>query len=930
MLKKIILLIVCIFMLQTILIAQEPDDVITMIREELPAKDVVLNKLNEIEEALLLDEKDVLQKENKKYYSRVLQLINEVEDFEYEKLNVLNEFDVTTKMIETWEKSDVQDFFTLDDLYKHLIDYKKTRELVKEKSIILSRISYDRDVLKQQKASVKKQILRLQTKKKEQELKVKRSVTQEETNVAIEQIKHTTALISIKERTLKAIDLNITLLDEKKPLAEIAIRTFKDLLKHNAHMVDLAKKYLYISQEELEMKNNEIKDGNQIIFEQIETINSQIIDILTQLNTEKDKRAQIHKQLKAGETPELQEQYNISNYTINYYKAQINYLESKIYYYQLEQELQENQFKFLELYALEQLDQLSTRALNARSTNLAVKKEQLSKMKQMAAQTSDSLQASINTMVEMIEEWSIQLKTSPDDTVVQNYNPSKIASLQNEIGLKEEYAGFIDDFIKIIDENMESYEERAHFIQTKVGVKKLLLREKKILGMQDVYVLISFVIFILLFLIVRKKIIAFHKKQFFLKVSTLIPVLFPAFTVILFGVSFIGLVQLYLYLYWSVFYTLLICYVCHYILGSMEEFLDKIEHKADEEMEQQEEAAKTNENIIITVTQKLSIFAMMGFSIIKVLIIFIAAILLFVVWTEPFDLLKLIFQMLNIDPAILTKTIVTKTVKLAIVVGIGGFVIALSKFIGKKIFEMIEDDNKLETNEKEARAQTLIHVATNFIKIVVLTFVIFSFLQEIGVNIATLLTGAGILGLAVGFGAQSLVKDFFSGFFILMENQYAVGDVISINGTGGLVEKITLRVTILRDLSGNRHIFPNGLITAVTNMTHEWSRCVIDVGVAYKENVDRVIDELKTIGLDIYHDAAWKDIINKEPEILGVDKLGDSAVFVRMLAETKPIKQWDVMRELNRRIKNHFDKVGIEIAFPHMQVYFQDQTNKEG
>jgi moderate conductance mechanosensitive channel len=194
-------------------------------------------------------------------------------------------------------------------------------------------------------------------------------------------------------------------------------------------------------------------------------------------------------------------------------------------------------------------------------------------------------------------------------------------------------------------------------------------------------------------------------------------------------------------------------------------------------------------------------------------------------------------------------------------------------------------------------------------------------LDAIGLQIGPMIAAAGIVGLAIGFGAQSLVQDVISGFFILLEDQVRVGDVVQLNDKGGLVERITLRTIILRDLAGSVHYVRNGKIDIVTNMTKDYSRYVFDVGVAYRENVDEVIEVLKEIDAGLRADPDFKDDILQPIEILGLDRFADSALIIRARTTTKPIKQWRVGREFNRRLKMKFDELGIEIPFPHLTVY---------
>jgi small conductance mechanosensitive channel len=199
-------------------------------------------------------------------------------------------------------------------------------------------------------------------------------------------------------------------------------------------------------------------------------------------------------------------------------------------------------------------------------------------------------------------------------------------------------------------------------------------------------------------------------------------------------------------------------------------------------------------------------------------------------------------------------------------------------------------------------------------------------LRELGVDIAPILASAGIVGLAVGFGAQNLVRDVISGFFMILENQVRVGDVAIVNGTGGLVERVNFRTIVLRDLSGVVHVFPNGAINTISNMTSEWSAYVFDIGVAYKEDVDRVIQIMRDTGKALREDKKFGPLMVDDIEVFGVDQFADSAVVIKGRLRTKPIKQWDVGREYRRRLKYAFDEAGIEIPFPHRSIYFGEAS----
>lgn len=194
-------------------------------------------------------------------------------------------------------------------------------------------------------------------------------------------------------------------------------------------------------------------------------------------------------------------------------------------------------------------------------------------------------------------------------------------------------------------------------------------------------------------------------------------------------------------------------------------------------------------------------------------------------------------------------------------------------------------------------------------------------LEQIGLNVTPILAGAGIVGLAVGFGAQNLVRDIISGFFLVLENQVQVGDVAIVNGTGGLVEAITFRTIVLRDVAGTVHVFPNGVVTTLSNMTQGWSAYVLDIGVAYKEDTDRVTEVMRRVADELRQDRELGPFMLDTIEILGVDAFADSAVVIKARLRTLPIRQWVVGREYRRRLKKAFDAAGIEIPFPHRSLY---------
>lgn len=227
--------------------------------------------------------------------------------------------------------------------------------------------------------------------------------------------------------------------------------------------------------------------------------------------------------------------------------------------------------------------------------------------------------------------------------------------------------------------------------------------------------------------------------------------------------------------------------------------------------------------------------------------------------------------------------------------------------------------------EMQKRADTLVSVIRYILDVSIIAVMTIMILGEFGVKIGPILAAAGIVGLAVGFGSQQLVQDIISGFFILLEDQIRVGDVVEIVGKTGLVEKVNLRMTVLRDISGNVHFVRNGKIDTVTNMTKEYSRYVFEVGVAYREDVDAVMEVLVQLDAELREDPAFKDDIIAPLEILGLDRFADSAVIIKARTTTKPNQQWRVAREFNRRLKKRFDELGIEIPFPHVTIYPKEE-----
>lgn len=225
-----------------------------------------------------------------------------------------------------------------------------------------------------------------------------------------------------------------------------------------------------------------------------------------------------------------------------------------------------------------------------------------------------------------------------------------------------------------------------------------------------------------------------------------------------------------------------------------------------------------------------------------------------------------------------------------------------------------------ESAEDGRRVQTLSRVIRYVVTVAVTVVAGILILGEFGISVAPILGAAGVVGIALGFGAQSLVKDYFTGFFLLLENQIRVGDVVEAGGKSGVVEELTLRYLRLRDYSGNVHYVPNGNISVVTNMSLGFAQAVIDAGVSYGEDIDRVVAVMRQVGEELRRDAAFSAKILDALEVAGVDRWADSAVVIRCRFKVMPLEQWNVRREYLRRLKMAFDREGIEIPFPHVKL----------
>jgi small-conductance mechanosensitive channel len=224
-----------------------------------------------------------------------------------------------------------------------------------------------------------------------------------------------------------------------------------------------------------------------------------------------------------------------------------------------------------------------------------------------------------------------------------------------------------------------------------------------------------------------------------------------------------------------------------------------------------------------------------------------------------------------------------------------------------------------------ARVRTLLPMLRTALLAVILIFVVLSILTEIGVNVAPLIAGAGVVGIAVGFGSQRLVQDVITGIFLLFEDAVAVGDVVQLGGLNGVVEHLSIRSIKLRAVDGSLHIIPFSAVTSVTNQTRDFAFAVIDVNVDYREDTDHVAETLREIAAEMRQDPRWRPVIRDDLDVMGVDRLGDSGVIMRVRLKTEPSQRWAVAREMNRRIKRRFDELGIEIPYPHQKLVLEEK-----
>ena len=286
---------------------------------------------------------------------------------------------------------------------------------------------------------------------------------------------------------------------------------------------------------------------------------------------------------------------------------------------------------------------------------------------------------------------------------------------------------------------------------------------------------------------------------------------------------------------------------------------------------------------------------------------------------NPIDWLAALF---GIDVSILWR----RLVQLVVIWLIGWIASRIVRLVARRIEAAVNDGNDAVLTAAEKRGQTIAQLIRSIGRVAILVGVTLLSLN-LFVDIKPVLAGVGILSLAVSFGAQSLVKDLISGFFILFENQFAIGDVVEAGGKSGVVEKMTMRVVVLRDLKGVMHVIPNSEIKVVSNMTRGWSRAVVDVGVSYEENVDRALAVVRDEAAQFSTDKEWAPQLDGPVEVPGIESLGDSAIVIRCLIKTQPGSQWNAAREFRRRLKVRFDREEMEIPFPQRTVHVHVDDN---
>jgi moderate conductance mechanosensitive channel len=268
--------------------------------------------------------------------------------------------------------------------------------------------------------------------------------------------------------------------------------------------------------------------------------------------------------------------------------------------------------------------------------------------------------------------------------------------------------------------------------------------------------------------------------------------------------------------------------------------------------------------------------------------------------------------------------LVTHGVRIVVVLAVGGLLwLGLNKLLPPIVGRAVARTKYKESKEgMEKRTNTLLSVFKGVGRVFIIAVAVMMILSEVGVPIAPVLAGFGIAGIAIGFGAQYLIRDIISGIFIILENQYRVGDVARVADISGLVEEVTLRKTVLRDLDGIVHHVPNGEIRVASNFARHFARVNLDVSVSYGTDLDHAISVINRVGQELAEDENWRQVIKSPPQALRVNSLGSSGIDIKIVGDVKPMQQWAVMGQLRLRLKKAFDAEGIEIPWPHTKVYF--------
>lgn len=261
-------------------------------------------------------------------------------------------------------------------------------------------------------------------------------------------------------------------------------------------------------------------------------------------------------------------------------------------------------------------------------------------------------------------------------------------------------------------------------------------------------------------------------------------------------------------------------------------------------------------------------------------------------------------------------------IKIAVIVIAAILIKSIAKKSIQRIVKAATHSDRPGTDEGEIkRMNTIVRIFSWTVSVLITVIAFMMIAQEFDIQIAPLLASAGIVGVAIGFGGQYLVRDVITGFFLIFENQYRIGDVVNMEGLGGVVEDISLRVTTLRDMNGTVHYIPHGEIKKVSNLSKQFAKVNLNVRVSYRTDLNKLIEVINRVGSELASDPNWKDLIDEAPAFLRVDSFDDSAISVKIVGVTKPLQQWSVTGELRKRIKEAFDAEGIEIPLPQRVIH---------